>query len=115
MGADGVDVEKIVELLLEARLVNPPKQESGKPSRAEFISRRLQGENSRTTCPVETAPGHMRKCAPESASEQSRPVGSWLEPRLERTCFQFFAKAFINRRPPVSQFVEKSVLRVNNG
>ena len=49
VGADGVDVEKIVELLLEARLVNPPKQESGKPSRAEFISRRLQGENSRTT------------------------------------------------------------------
>ena len=49
VGADGVDVEKIVELLLEARLVNPSKQESGKPSRAEFISRRLHGENSRTT------------------------------------------------------------------
>lgn len=52
-----------VELLLDVSspiILPPSKQLSGKPPKAEFISSRLHWESSRTTCPVETAPAHMR-------------------------------------------------------
>lgn len=115
----GVEVD-VDELLLEViSLLPPSKQESGKPPRAKFISSRLQGENSRTTCPVETAPGHMRKFAPESAFEQSRPAGSWPAPKLcpnscrkvswESTRDNFFPRCLNETKP-----VLKPVLQVGS-
>jgi len=64
-GEEGAEVAAVDKLVLvgavgSAAIVLLCRHELGKPPSAALISSRLQGENSRTTCPVETAPPHIR-------------------------------------------------------